>query len=146
MSKRKHSVSTFKEIWLIDPIFQLWIAKVRGDPSLAWCKLCKSYINISKMGKSTLNDHAKENRQLGIIEEWQKSTNTNFFKPPSSLNQQLQPFEHWISSQTPWMQRYYGVWIWWINTSYNSCSNVREFCNVPWQWSCTKVFNGENQK
>ena len=69
MSKRKHSVSTFKEIWLIDPIFQLWIAKVQGDPSLAWCKLCKSNINISKMGKSTLNDHAKENRQLGIIEE-----------------------------------------------------------------------------
>ena len=63
MSKRKHSVSTFKEIWLTDPIFQLWIAKMPGDPPLARCNLCKSNINIFKMGRSALNDHAKGKRQ-----------------------------------------------------------------------------------
>ena len=84
MSKRKHSVSTFKEIWLTDPIFQFWIAKVPGDPSLARCKLCKSNINIPKKGRSALNNHAKEKRHLDIIEEGQKYTNANFFKPPSS--------------------------------------------------------------
>ena len=83
MSKRKHSMSTFKEIWLTDPIFQLWIVKVPGDPSLAWCKLCKSNINISKMGRSPLNDHAKGKRHLDMIEERQKYTSANFFKPPS---------------------------------------------------------------
>ena len=84
MSKRKHSVSTFKEIWLTDRIFQIWIAKVPGDPSLARCKLCKSNISISKMGRSALNDDAKGKRHLDIIEEWQKYTNANIFKPPSS--------------------------------------------------------------
>ena len=84
MSKRKHSVLTFKEIWLADPICQLWIAKLPGDPSLAWCKLCKSNINISKMERSALNDDAKGKRHLDIMEEWQKYTNANFFKSPSS--------------------------------------------------------------
>ena len=69
MSKRKHSVSTFKEIWLTDPIFQLWIAKVPGDSSLARCKLSKPNINICKMGRSALTDHTKGKRHLGIIEE-----------------------------------------------------------------------------
>ena len=59
MSKRKHSVLTFKEFWLTDPIFQLWIAKAPRDPSLARCKLCKSNTNISKTGRNALNDHAK---------------------------------------------------------------------------------------
>ena len=69
MSKRKHLVSAFKEISLTDPIFQLWIAKVLGDSSLTRCKLCKLNINISRMGKSALNNHAKVKRHLDIIEE-----------------------------------------------------------------------------
>ena len=46
--------------------------------------MCKSNINISKMERSALNDDAKGKRHFDIMEEWQKYTNANFFKPPSS--------------------------------------------------------------
>ena len=92
MSKRKHSLSTFKEIWLTDPIFQLWIAKVPEDLSLAWCKLCKSNINISKMGRSALNDHARGKRHLDIIEERQKKYKCELFQ--TFILHQTNDFNH----------------------------------------------------
>ena len=127
MSKRKHSVSTFKEIWLTDPIFQLWIAKVPGDPSLARCKLCKSNINISKMGRSALNDHAKGKRHLDIIEERQKYTNANFFKPPSST----EPTTSTTGTLNFESNSLNAEILWCLNMvnqhlSYNSCSHVSE--------------------
>ena len=127
MSKRKHSVPTFKEIRLTDPIFQLWIAKVPGDPSLAQCKTCRSNINISKIGRSALNDHAKGKRHLDIIDEWQKYTNANFFKPPSST----EPTTSTTGTLNFESNSLNAEILWCLNMvnqhfSCNSCSNVSE--------------------
>ena len=123
MSKRKHSVSTFKEIWLTDLIFQLWSAKV----SRGRCKLCKSNINISKMGRSALNDHAIRKRHIDIIKEQQKCTNANFFKPPSSTEPTTSTtgtlsFEsNSLNTEILWCLNMVNQYL-----SYDSCSNVSE--------------------
>ena len=127
MSKRKHSGWTFKEIWLTDPIFQMWIVKVPGDPLLDQCKLYKSNINISKMGRSALNDYAKEKRHLDIIAQQEKYTNANFFKPPSSIERTT------LTTETlNFKSNSLHVEILWClnmvnqHLSYNSCSRVSE--------------------
>ena len=127
MSKRKHSLSTFKEIWLTDPIFQLWIEKVPGDSSLARCKLSKSNINIPKMRRSALTDHTKGKRHFAIIEEQQKYTNANFFEPPSST----EPVTLATGTLNFESNSLNAEILWCLNMvnehlSYNSCSHVSE--------------------
>ena len=127
MSKRKHSLSTFKEIWLTDPIFQLWIEKVPGDSSLARCKLSKSNINIPKMRRSALTDHTKGKRHFAIIKEQQKYTNANFFEPPSST----EPVTLATGTLNFESNSLNAEILWCLNMvnqhlSYNSCSHVSD--------------------
>ena len=79
------------------------------------------------MERSALNDDAKGKRHLDIMEEWQKYTNANFFKPPSSTAP---------TTLTTWTlnfksNSFNAEILWCLNMvnqhlSYNSCSHVSE--------------------
>ena len=79
------------------------------------------------MGRSALNDHAKRKRHLDIIEEWQKYTNTNFFKPPSST----EPMTSTTETLNFESNSLIAEILWCLNMvnqhlSYNFCSHVSE--------------------
>ena len=63
MSKnKKHSVSSFQDEWLSDPAFRSWISKTKNAHE-ARCFLCKTNFDISIMGVSALQSHAKGKKQ-----------------------------------------------------------------------------------
>ena len=79
------------------------------------------------MGRSALNDHAKGKRHLDIIEEWQKYTNANFFKPPSSTEPTASTtgtlnFEsNSLNTEILWCLNMVNQ-----HLGYNWCSHIRE--------------------
>ena len=101
------------------------------------------------MERSALNDDAKGKRHLDIMEEWQKYTNANFFKPPSSTAP---------TTLTTWTlnfksNSFNAEILWCLNMvnqhlSYNSCSHVSELFSAmfltvklykSFQWGKPKV-------
>ena len=101
------------------------------------------------MVRSALKDHGKGKRHLDIIEEWQKYTNRNFFKPPSSiepttLNTGTLNFESdSLNAEILWCLNMVNQ-----HLSYNSCSHVSELFSAmfltvklykSFQWGKPKV-------
>ena len=56
----------FNEIWLKDSKFSKWLRKAESKTK-AECKLCRTVIDISSMGVSALNSHAKRSKHSQII-------------------------------------------------------------------------------
>ena len=56
MAKRK---CTFNDDWLRIKEFESWLDK-GPNRSVAYCKLCQQSCDVSNMGRSALNSHAKD--------------------------------------------------------------------------------------
>ena len=73
------SQTHFKEDWLTDPDYVLWLSKVKDDDTAARCKLCKSTFKLSTMGQSSLTDHANGKKHKKHVKKVE-----GFFKKPSN--------------------------------------------------------------
>ena len=56
MSKKVHSRSIFRDEWLHNKRYQLWIAKANSKN--ARCIFCQKDLDVSTMGNSALDSHA----------------------------------------------------------------------------------------
>ena len=56
----------FQDKWLSDDMYRIWICKEKCMNS-AFCKLCQKSIDLSTMGKSALDSHAKGKKHKDMI-------------------------------------------------------------------------------
>ena len=75
MAKRK---CTFNDDWLRIKEFESWLDK-GPNRSVAYCKLCQQSFDVSNMGQSALNSHAKGKKHKEK-EDSRKSSPITFFK------------------------------------------------------------------
>ena len=75
MAKRK---CTFNDDWLRIKEFESWLDK-GPNRSVAYCKLCQQSFDVSNMGRSALNSHAKGKKHKEK-EDSRKSLPINFFR------------------------------------------------------------------
>ena len=88
MSKNSKS-HVFNEISLKDPRFSDWLQKI-DSKTKAQCKLCFAVIDISSVGVSALNSHAKGNKHKQIISR-RNTDSMLFFSKSSSAAKQSVP-------------------------------------------------------
>ena len=61
---KKHSNSTFKDEWLLNPKYNSWLKKISLNAPR--CSFCSKHIDVSSMGVSALESHSngKKHKQL----------------------------------------------------------------------------------
>ena len=83
----------FQDKWLSDDMYKIWICKDKCMNS-AFCKLCEKLIDLSSMGKSALDSHAKGKKHKDMIStlcsEGQLKMQ-HFIFPPMSTNSPSTP-------------------------------------------------------
>ena len=80
-----HSVSSFQEEWYTNKKYKLWISKSSKSAG-ARCTLCKKDIDISIMGSSALDSHAKGKKHLDRVEKRSMGLDIFFKKTSPSSN------------------------------------------------------------
>ena len=145
MSKnKKHSLSSFQDEWLSDPAFRSWISKIKNAHEARF--LCKMNFDISVMGVSVLQSHAKgKKHQARASSSKLRSVDIRHFAsnkensddcgepvPPTAsataeaastivdLNKNL----HRVDAEIPWCLHIINC-----HSSYNSCAEFK--CKVP---------------
>ena len=72
----------FRNEWLLDTEFKEWIKEVKGDRTIAKCKLCRIESNLSSMGNAALKSHIKYQKHVELVKI--KKSSGEFFKKASS--------------------------------------------------------------
>ena len=81
MSK-KHSKSTFKDEWLLNPKYKSWVKKI--SLNTARCSFCNKHIDVSSMGVSALESHSTSKEHKQIVSD--RSKNYSMFFGKSSFS------------------------------------------------------------
>ena len=50
---------SFREAWLSDSEFKVWVEKLEGNSKAAFCRLCKTKVHVASMGVGALRSHMK---------------------------------------------------------------------------------------
>jgi len=58
LPKKKRRICCFRDEWLNDPEFKLWIARDSHDPSMVRCKSCCSSFSVKAEGVAAVRKHA----------------------------------------------------------------------------------------
>ena len=77
MSK-KHSKSTFKDEWLLNPKYKSWVKKI--SLNIARCSFCNKHIDVSSMGVSALESHSTSKKHKQIVSDRSKNYSMFFGK------------------------------------------------------------------
>ena len=77
MNKPNNSEKQTRFVRLLDPDYKIWLSKLKDDNTVTRCKLCRSFIKLSPMGQSSLNDHADGSKHLESVKRLR-----SFFKKP----------------------------------------------------------------
>ena len=77
MSK-KHSKSTFKDEWLLNPKYKSWVKKI--SLNTARCSFCNKHIDVSSMGVSALESHSTSKKNKQIVSDRSKNYSMFFGK------------------------------------------------------------------
>ena len=63
----------FHHEWLFDPKYSKWIMPDESSDNSVKCKVCICYIDLSNMGKASLDSHMKSKKHQSRIKEFNKT-------------------------------------------------------------------------
>ena len=64
MATSKKPQTFFKKEWLELEEFANWLFEVKNERTFAGCKICRTKIKLSIMGRSSLTDHVKGSKYI----------------------------------------------------------------------------------
>ena len=79
-------ICVFNEVWLKDLKFSKWLQKAESKTKTER-KLCRTVIDISTIGVSALNSHAKQNKHSQIISNTKTHSILYFYKSTAAVKQ-----------------------------------------------------------
>ena len=91
---RKYKSKFLKE-WLNIAKYKLWLQECPSDSDKAFCKVCNSEFDMSNIGISSMDSHAKglkHQKRMAIAKSYTQSNNiTSFFHNKTQSSRPSQP-------------------------------------------------------
>ena len=68
---KKHSKSTFKDEWLLNPKYKSWLNNISSNT--VRCSFCNKHIDVLSMGVSALESHSNGEKHKQILADRSKN-------------------------------------------------------------------------
>ena len=95
---KKHSKSTFKDEWLLNPNYKSWLNNISSNT--VRCSFCNKHIDVLFIGVSALESHSNSEKHKQILADWVKNYSIFFSKSSASSTDAGKSVENLSSENT----------------------------------------------